>query len=345
MSSPAPSLASCTRKVVLVTGANSGIGLALCDRILSEDSQIHLCMACRNMQKAEAAKSELLLSHPGVDICLLKMDVGNVNSVLQGAKEIMQRYQRLDYLYLNAGIMPNPHFNLKAFLTGLFSRKIVNMFATGDGLLTQEDWLTADGLQQVFMTNVFGHFLLIKNLEPLFGQAGCTSQVIWTSSRNARKSTFSLSDYQHSQGQESYSSSKYATDLLSVSLNKNYNSKGLFSSVVCPGLVLTNLTYSIFPPIFWTIITPIMWLLRIFINSFTLSPFNGTEAMVWLFTQKPESLDPMVKYHSCTSGIGNNYMATSKMDIDIETAEVFYQEMLKLENQIKANNQMTGNNS
>ncbi|XP_059840733.1 3-keto-steroid reductase isoform X2 [Hypanus sabinus] len=345
MASPAAVRASSARKVVLVTGANSGIGLALCGRILSEDNQIHLCMACRNMQKAEDAKSELLLSHPGADISLLKIDIGNVNSVIKGAIEIKQRYQRLDYLYLNAGIMPNPRFNLKAFLDGLFSREVFSMFTTGNGLLTQEDWLTDDGLQQVFMTNVFGHFLLIRNLEPLFDQAGCTSQIIWTSSRNARKSAFSLTDYQHSQGQESYSSSKYASDLLSVSLNKHYNSKGVFSSVVCPGLVMTNLTYGIFPPIFWTIIAPFMWLIRIFTSSFTLNPYNGTEAMVWLFRQKPESLDPIVKYQSCTSGLGNNYVAQYKMDIDIETAEVFYQEMLKLENKMKANTQKTGDNS
>ncbi|XP_078075461.1 3-keto-steroid reductase/17-beta-hydroxysteroid dehydrogenase 7 isoform X2 [Mustelus asterias] len=310
----AVSSATGARRVVLVTGANSGIGLALCERILSEDNQIHLCMACRNMKKAEAAKSELHLSHPGADISLLKIDVGNINSVIKAAKEIRQR-------------------------------KVFIMFQTGQGLLTQEDWLTDDGLQQVFMTNVFGHFLLIRELEPVLGQGGCTSQVVWTSSSNARKSAFSLTDYQHSQGQESYSSSKYATDLLNVGLNKHYNSKGLFSSVVCPGLVLTNLTYGIFPPFFWTLITPIMWLIRVFINSFTLSPYNGTEALVWLFMQKPESLDAMVKYHSCTSAFGNNYVASCKMDIDVETAEIFYQELVKLEGKMKEKSGITGDHS
>lgn len=32
------------------------------------------------------------------------------------------RYHRIDFLYLNAGIMPNPQVNVKAFLKGLFSR-------------------------------------------------------------------------------------------------------------------------------------------------------------------------------------------------------------------------------
>lgn len=36
------------------------------------------------------------------------------------------RYNRLDYLYLNAGIMPNPQFDVKAFFKGLFSRYSVN---------------------------------------------------------------------------------------------------------------------------------------------------------------------------------------------------------------------------
>lgn len=338
-------LTAIARKVVLVTGANSGIGLALCERLLSEDGEIQLCLACRNMQRAEAAQAALLLSHPGADINLIRVDVGNIKSVIEAAKEIKQRFQRLDYLYLNAGIMSNPRIDFKAFMRGLFSSKVISMFATAEGILTQEDCVTDDGLQQVFMTNLFGHFLLIRDLEPLLGQAGCPSQVIWTSSSNARKSAFNLTDYQHSRGQESYSSSKYATDLLSVALNKHYNSQGLFSSVICPGLVLTNLTYGILPSFFWTLIMPIMWLIRVFTNTFTLSPYNGTEALVWLFHQKPESLNPLEKYQSCTSGLWNNYVAARKMDIDIEMAEVFYNKLLELEKNMKKNDGMTENHS
>lgn len=36
------------------------------------------------------------------------------------------------------------------------------MFATGAGILTQKDGVTSDGLQEVFMTNLFGHFLLVS---------------------------------------------------------------------------------------------------------------------------------------------------------------------------------------
>lgn len=37
------------------------------------------------------------------------------------------------------------------------------MFATGEGILMQMDGITHDGLQEVFATNLFGHFLLVSH--------------------------------------------------------------------------------------------------------------------------------------------------------------------------------------
>lgn len=318
-------------KVVIVTGANSGIGLALCERLLTEDSTLRLCLACRNMQRAEAARSALLTSHPDARVDLLHLDVGSVQSVLSAAEEVKARYDRIDFLYLNAGIMPNPQVDIGAFFSGLFSRNVVNMFATAEGLLTQQDRVNSDGLQEVFATNLFGHFLLIRELEPLLCQAGHPSRVVWTSSSNARRSAFCMEDMQHRNGKEPYSSSKYASDLLSVALNRHKNSQGLYSSVICPGLVMTNLTYGILPSFFWTLIMPIMWLIRVFTNTFTLTPYNGAEALHWLFLQNPESLDPRAKYHSLTSGLGKNYTQPRQMDIDDEMSDVLYRKLVELE--------------
>lgn len=41
-------------------------------------------------------------------------------------------------------------------------RNVVHMFATAEGILTQEDKVTPIGLQEVFATNLFGHFLLVS---------------------------------------------------------------------------------------------------------------------------------------------------------------------------------------
>ncbi|KAM5203339.1 3-keto-steroid reductase/17-beta-hydroxysteroid dehydrogenase 7 isoform 1-T3 [Hipposideros larvatus] len=301
-------------KVVLVTGASSGVGRALCQRLLQEDAGLRLCLACRNPRRAEAARAALLAACPSAQVSVVQVDVGDLRSVLRAARELRLRFQRLDCVYLNAGIMPNPHLNVRALFSGIFSRKAIHMFSTAEGLLTQDDKVTADGLQEVFATNVFGHFILIQELEPLLGHSDSPSRLIWTSSRNARKSNFSLEDFQHSRGQEPYSSSKYALDLLSVALNRNFSQRGLYSSVACPGTMLTNLTYGILPPFLWTLMMPIIWLLRFFANAFTLTPYNGAEALVWLFHQKPESLNPLSKYLSATTGLGSSYVTTQKVD-------------------------------
>ncbi|XP_054459346.1 3-keto-steroid reductase [Anoplopoma fimbria] len=322
-------------KVVLVTGANSGIGLVLCERLLSQDTEgLQLCLACRNMRRAQAARSALLASHPAAQVALLQVDTSSIASIIAAAQEVKLRYNRLDYLYLNAGIMPNPQFDVKAFFKGLFSSRIISMFATGEGILTQRDCVTPDGLQEVFATNLFGHFLLIRELEPVLCHEGRTSQVIWTSSSNAHRSAFNLEDMQHRRGTQPYSSSKYSTDLLSLALNTHFNKQGLYSSVTCPGFVMTNLTYGIlpsFPAVLWTLLMPVFWLIRMFTNTFTLTPYNGAEALLWLFKQKPESLDPQAKYHSLTSGLGNNYTRPRKMDIDVQTSDALYEKLLQLE--------------
>ncbi|XP_050014168.1 3-keto-steroid reductase/17-beta-hydroxysteroid dehydrogenase 7 isoform X2 [Alexandromys fortis] len=292
------------RKVVLITGASSGIGLALCSRLLAKDDELHLCLACRNLSKAGAVRDALLASHPSAQVSIVQMDVSSLRSVVQGAKEVKQK-------------------------------NVVHMFSTAEGLLTQNDKVTADGFQEVFETNLFGHFILIRELEPLLCHSDSPSQLIWTSSRNAKKSNFSLEDIQHSKGPEPYSSSKYATDLLNVALNRNFNQKGLYSSVICPGVVLTNLTYGILPPFVWTLLLPLLWLIRFFANAFTLTPYNGAEALVWLFHQKPESLNPLTKYLSSTTGFGTNYVKDQKMDIDEDTAEKFYQTLLELEKRVR----------
>ncbi|XP_015687524.1 3-keto-steroid reductase [Protobothrops mucrosquamatus] len=326
------------QRVAIVTGATSGIGSALCERLLQEDENIHLCLACRNMEKANATRDNLLSSFPRAHISIVKIDVGRLESVLHAAQEIKIRFHRLDYLFLNAGAMVNPHISFWAFLRGLFSSRVFRMLSTAEGLMTQQDRVTSEGLQEVFATNFFGHFVLIRQLEPLLCCLEKPSQLIWTSSVSAHKSNFNLDDIQHKQGKEAYSSSKYCTDLTSVALNNHFNKQGLFSSVMCPGIVMTNLTYEMMSPLLWKLFFPFFWLLRLCTPTYTLAPYNGAEAQIWLFKQKPELLDPLVKYHSCTTILGRNYTESRKMGINEDTAEKLYKKLLELEKEVLVSN-------
>lgn len=74
----------------------SGIGLALCERLLAEDGRLRLCLACRNMQRAEAARYALMSSHTDAHVDLLQLDVGSAQSVLGAAQEIKARYGHRD---------------------------------------------------------------------------------------------------------------------------------------------------------------------------------------------------------------------------------------------------------
>ncbi|KAK2173116.1 hypothetical protein NP493_903g01003 [Ridgeia piscesae] len=322
-------------KVALITGGNAGIGLAVADRLLSVDSGITVCLGCRNEARAKAARGQLLVQHPASRVDILLVDVSKLASVHAAAQELRTRYGHLDYLFMNAGILPVSTVDWSHFWKTFFSTEVVHMFRTGDGLLMQVNGSTEDGLKEIFATNVFGHFVLVKELEEVLGGRDGDSQIIWTSSQNAKKEAFSLDDIQHEHGREPYSSSKYLLDVISVAINQTFNNKGIYSHTACPGLVMTNLTYKIMPSWFWTVMFPLLWLLRVLVPGLTVTPFNGSEALFWLSQQKPASLDPQTKFHSCISITGSRYTKRVKMNIDVDVALEAYQKLSKMEEEIR----------
>jgi 17beta-estradiol 17-dehydrogenase/3beta-hydroxysteroid 3-dehydrogenase len=86
--------------VLYVNCLPSGIGLALCKRLLAEDDELHLCLACRNVGKAEAVCGALLASYPMAEVSTVQVDVSNLQSVFRAAKELKQRYVLLMDLFL-----------------------------------------------------------------------------------------------------------------------------------------------------------------------------------------------------------------------------------------------------
>ncbi|XP_056015180.1 3-keto-steroid reductase/17-beta-hydroxysteroid dehydrogenase 7-like isoform X2 [Ostrea edulis] len=305
--------------VAVITGGNSGVGLTAAERLLDlhNGDGIEICLVCRNRNRAEAAKNSLLRSSPNATVDIVLMDTSRISSVIKGARELCLKYKHIDLLYLNAGaILVRRGINWSHMMNEIFDsetpgQKILHMFTTGEGLLLQTDNTTNEGLQQVFATNLFGHYVLVRELESLLGHDS-PSQVIWTSSRASIKSSFNISDIQHKKGHDPYGSSKFGIDVMSVALNDRLNTQKVYSHACCPGLVLTNLTNAIFPMWVWYILLPFFLLMRIFVANFNLSPYNGSESLVWLSKQNPKELDPKSRYESNTSFFGKRYVSSRK---------------------------------
>ena len=157
------------------------------------------------------------------------VDVAQIVSVKALADQLLRRRQKLDAVVWNAGI---------GGWTGLNWPKAVWTLTTGPiqagtyptyqlsnvGALAKQKGLEAgqkggqeqeeeqqQTLGQVFMTNVFGHYLLTHWLSPLFGS---DSRIIWISSISAMPEFFSAEDMQCIRSPDAYESSKRLTDLL-----------------------------------------------------------------------------------------------------------------------------------
>lgn len=115
-------------KIAIVTGANSGIGYEM-GRALSRKGA-KVILACRNKDKGEAAVRQIGPENPAASVEFMQLDLASLASVRRFADEFSHRYDRLDILINNAGIMRSPLGK------------------------------TADGFELQFGTNHLGHFAL-----------------------------------------------------------------------------------------------------------------------------------------------------------------------------------------
>ncbi|KAL1856954.1 hypothetical protein Daus18300_010513 [Diaporthe australafricana] len=138
-------------KVILVTGANSGLGLqSVLD--LARHGPKEIWLTSRTTDKANQAIQEIKKEVPNANLKPVAMDLSSFDSIKSAARTFTQSSQRLDILMLNAGIM-----------------------ATDAGL-------TKDGYEVQFGTNHMGHSLLAKLLTPVLdrtaGEPGSDVRVV-----------------------------------------------------------------------------------------------------------------------------------------------------------------------
>ncbi|OQV19400.1 3-keto-steroid reductase [Hypsibius exemplaris] len=323
------------QKVALITGATSGIGLGLIEKLLKDRRNLHVCITGRNPEKLAGVLSTIKRRFPEAAVSSVVLDVSDARSVLHAVEEIRKKFHRLDFLFLNAGMMPSSRMMWLNAIKGLFNGKIIHMFLTGEGMLDiAVDKKTRDGISETFATNVFGHYLLVTELEDLLGGFGADyTQIIWTSSGSALRSAFDSSDITHLKGKQAYGSSKYCMDALSLTINEEWNCRGIYSHVVCPGTVLSSMTFAILPSWFWYLLLPLFFLLRIIVRSFTLTLDAGTSGLVWLTKQAPDSLDYHQKIFTRATWFGT-YLDFKKIDVDEATKELVHDQLQLLRKRV-----------
>mgnify|MGYP006270441527 CR=1 FL=1 len=199
--------------VIIVTGANSGLGLESSRALAARGATV--IMACRNPGKAETARAELLAELPEASLEVMELDNASLASVRSFAEAVLARFDRLDLLLNNAGVMAIPRAE------------------------------TQDGFEMQFGVNHLAHFALTGLLMDLLLRTP-GARVHSTSSSAAFTATINFDDLMGEREYRrwsAYGQSKLANAAFATELNRRLAAAGhgIIANSSHPGLVMTNL--------------------------------------------------------------------------------------------------------
>lgn len=200
-----------TGKIAIVTGANSGMGLATTIELAKMGA--HVIMACRSQSRGAAALQEAQQESNGSRIELMTLDLGNFDSIRAFASDFKAKYDRLDVLVNNAGVVA----------------------------LKRE--LTKDGYEAMLGVNHLGHFLLTNELlEHL--QHARQGRVVNVSSGAHKVGKVHFDDPNLSRGfnvAKGYAQSKLANILFTKELARRLQPTRVTVNALHPGAVSTSI--------------------------------------------------------------------------------------------------------
>ena len=179
-------------KVAVVTGGNSGIGLATAKAFVREGAKV--AITGRSEATLQAAQQEL-----GPEALVIKADMSKVSEITRAMDLIRKRFDRIDALFVNAGI----------------------------GSFVPFEQVTEQFYDAIMATNVKGLFFTVQKAVPLLN-AG--SAVVLNASINAHKGM---------PGSTVYGASKAAVVNLAKTLSADLLQRGVRVNVVSPGPIET----------------------------------------------------------------------------------------------------------
>jgi len=202
-------------RLVVVTGANSGLGKAAAGAFAGAGADV--VMACRSTARGEAARDELLAVDPPGTLTVHECDLADLDCVRAFADRLVDEHETIDVLCNNAGVMAIPRRE------------------------------TVDGFEYQFGVNHLGHFVLTSRLfDALVAADGEARVVVQSSSVHERGDV----DFDDLHGESSYGAwaaygqSKLANLLFAYELDRRCRAAGVDDvvSLGChPGYAATGL--------------------------------------------------------------------------------------------------------
>jgi NAD(P)-dependent dehydrogenase (short-subunit alcohol dehydrogenase family) len=193
-------------EVILVTGANRGIGLAL-TRVLLASGNVVIA-GCRRPDESGELK-QLTLLHPET-IDLIKCDVHHEGEMAEAAQASLKRRKKLDVIFNNAGVMPEAGGN----------ESILN--------------IDLSLFWQAFDTNALGAVRVIRAFYTMLAQSE-RPRIINVSSGLGSISARDGHEYY------AYATSKAALNMLTRAIADEFAPKGVTTVAISPGWVRTEM--------------------------------------------------------------------------------------------------------
>jgi NAD(P)-dependent dehydrogenase (short-subunit alcohol dehydrogenase family) len=200
-------------RTAVVTGANSGLGLASARELARHGASVVL--ACRNTTKGEKALGIIQAVAPDAQLELAQLDLGDLQSVAAFAEGFRSSHDGLDLLLNNAGVMAPPRRETK------------------------------DGFELQLGTNLLGHFALTGRLIGAM-ESRDDARVVTLSSNAHKMGRINFEDLQSEHGYKrwgAYGQSKLADLMFALELDRRLRAAGstVTSVAAHPGYAATNL--------------------------------------------------------------------------------------------------------
>ena len=198
------------KKIALLTGANSGVGLATAKGLAA--AGFDLILLVRSETKAKATQEAILQRFPETKIDYEIADLEDIDSVKKAVQQIRKRYKKIDRIINNAGYSPD---------TISF---------------------TKEGYEKSFVANHLGHFALTVNLLDLVEASG-EGRIINVSSAAhglGKVSRFLIKHDKNLTAFKAYGDGKLANILFTKGLAKRLVGQPVLAFSLHPGVVGTN---------------------------------------------------------------------------------------------------------